>query len=172
MVARPQREADAVEGEEVGDGEVEGGVARLPRGGMRRGGEGVRPRGAWPPRIAGEARTGEELLQIDGGGGRGADVERRQGHGVAPCGHLQRLRHREAVADGERGWTVAVVDPGITEGVGAGEGRGGLESRMRPQGCSRILVTAARDMGSSRAGAAGAERTKQWQREGCEGTGS
>jgi hypothetical protein len=103
LVARPQREADAVEGEEVGDGEVEGGVARLPRGGMRRGGEGVRPRGAWPPRIAGEARTGEELLQIDGGGGRGADVERRQGHGVAPCGHLQRLRHREAVADGERG---------------------------------------------------------------------
>jgi hypothetical protein len=39
LVARPWREADAVEGEEVGDGEVEGGVVRRPRGGTRRGGE-------------------------------------------------------------------------------------------------------------------------------------
>jgi hypothetical protein len=52
---------------------IEGGRCGRGGGGRRwRGGErGRRQEVAWPPRIAGEASTGEELLQIDGGRGEG-----------------------------------------------------------------------------------------------------
>jgi hypothetical protein len=72
--------------------------------------EGVRPRGAWPPRIAGEASTGEELLQIDGGRGGGALMSNGGRVTVSP--------------PVDASSACATMNPGIAEGVRAGEGRG------------------------------------------------
>jgi hypothetical protein len=95
LVATPRREVDAIEGEEAGGGEEE-------RGGATE--------GAWPPRIAGEASTGKELLQIDGGQGGGALMSNGGRVTVSP--------------PVDASSACATVNPGIAEGVRAGEGRG------------------------------------------------
>jgi hypothetical protein len=69
-----------------------GGGGRRRRGGERgcdRGGHGL------PESLVKQARA-RSFYKSTVVGGRGADVERGQGHGVAPCGRLQRLRHRES----------------------------------------------------------------------------
>jgi hypothetical protein len=86
-------------------------------------------------------------------GGRGDDVERGQGHGVAPCGRLQRLRHRESRH--RRG----------------GEGRGREGEALNPGRVRRVFsdpVTAARDRGSRGSGCEQGEQGR-WVRTGEQG---
>jgi hypothetical protein len=88
-------------------------------------------------------------------GGRGDDVERGQGHGVAPCGRLQRLRHRESRH--RRG----------------GEGRGREGEALNPGRVRRVFsdpVTAARDRGSRGSGCEQGEQGR-WGRTGAGGGG-
>jgi hypothetical protein len=115
--------------------------------------EGVRPRGHGLPESLVKQARARSFYKSTVVGGRGADVERGQGHGVAPCGRLQRLRHRES---------------GHRRG---GEGRGREGEALNPGRVRRgVLGSCHRGVGQGeqgrrvRTGGAGAAAHAGWER--------
>jgi hypothetical protein len=108
--------------------------------------EGVRPRGHGLPESLVKQARARSFYKSTVVGGRGADVERGQGHGVAPCGRLQRLRHRESGhhRGGEgRGREGEALNPGrVRRGVlgschrGVGQGEQGRRVRTGGAGAA------------------------------------